>query len=160
VPVPRRPSLTLPKLFLFTALGDLVSEEVRGWLDLAPRMILRLAAARIDPESRDSIYRDVWLPDLFYLLRGDESRPITRLFRGMTFAVGLLFSARKVQEAASGMNRQTGGIVSASTGSGTGRVVSGEVIQGRGYRLTTVKAVGFTGVQVHPGPDVGCPHFP
>lgn len=82
--------------FLLAALGDLINEEVRGWLNLAPRAVLRLAARRLDPDSRDVIYQEVWLPDLDYYLRGDESRPITRLIRGTTFALGLLFAARRI----------------------------------------------------------------
>jgi hypothetical protein len=86
-------ALSLLGVFLFAALGDLVSEEIRGWLDLAPRGVLRLATRRIDPELRESIYEDEWLPDLMYYLRGAEARPITRLVRGTTFAFGLLLAA-------------------------------------------------------------------
>jgi hypothetical protein len=81
---------------LFAAFGDLVSEEVRGWLDLAPRAILRLAAAQLDPELQESTYHGEWLPELVYVLRGAESRPITRLIRGTTFAIGLLLAARRI----------------------------------------------------------------
>ena len=83
-------------MFLLAALGDLVSEEIRGWLDLAPRAILRLAAARLDPGLREAIYQEEWLPELIYVLRGAESRPITRLIRGVRFAFGLLLSARGI----------------------------------------------------------------
>jgi Sigma-70 region 2 len=89
-------ALCLLGIFLFAALGDLVSEEVRGWLDLAPRAILRLAAAQLDPELRERMYQDEWLPELIYVLRGAESRPITRLIQGSTFALGLLISARRI----------------------------------------------------------------
>jgi hypothetical protein len=82
--------------FLFAALGDLVSEEIRGWLDLVPRAILRLAAARLTSELREAAYQDEWLPELLYVLRGAESRPITRLIRGTSFALGFVFSARRI----------------------------------------------------------------
>jgi len=82
--------------FLLAALGDLVSEEVRGWLDRVPRALLRLAAAGLPADSREVIYREVWLPDLCYYLRGDESRPITRLIRGTSFAADLFRAARRV----------------------------------------------------------------
>jgi hypothetical protein len=78
------------------ALGDLVSEELRGWLDLVPNAILRLAATMLDPAQRETIYQDEWLPELCYILRGTESRPITRLIRGTTYAAGLLISARRI----------------------------------------------------------------
>jgi hypothetical protein len=82
---------------LIMALGDLASEEIRGWLDLLPRGILHLAAMRLDPEMREAIYQEDWLPELIYALRGAESRPITRLIKGTYFALGLFISARKVE---------------------------------------------------------------
>lgn len=78
------------------ALCDLISEELRGWLELVPNAILRLAATQLDPTQRETIYRDEWHPELCYMLRGTESRPITRLIRGTTFAAGLLIAARRV----------------------------------------------------------------
>jgi hypothetical protein len=82
--------------FVMAAVGDLISEEIRGWLDLAPRAILSLAAAQLDPTQRQTIYQDEWLPELCYALRGAESRPITRLIRGTTYATSLLISARRI----------------------------------------------------------------
>jgi hypothetical protein len=87
---------------LLAALGDLLSEEVRGWLDLVPRAILRLAATQLNPAQRDTIYRDEWLPELSYILRGAETRPITRLIIGIRYASGLLIAARRI---AHGLNR-------------------------------------------------------
>jgi hypothetical protein len=81
---------------LLAALGDLVSEEIRGWLDLVPRAILRVAATQLDPAQRETIYQDEWLPELCYALRGAESRPITRLILGTYYAAGILISARRV----------------------------------------------------------------
>ena len=83
-------------MFLFGALGDLVSDEVRGWLDLAPHGVLRLAAARLDPELRESIYEGEWVPELQHVLHGAESRPITRLIIGTKFASGLLLTAPRI----------------------------------------------------------------
>jgi hypothetical protein len=82
---------------LVIAFGDLVSEEVRGWLDLLPRGILRLAARRLAPETREAIYEEDWLPELIYALSGAESRPITRLVKGTYFSLGLFISARRVE---------------------------------------------------------------
>lgn len=81
--------------------GDLVSEEVRGWLDLLPRGILRLAANRLEPDIREAIYEDEWLPELIYALRGAESRPITRVIKGTYFALGLFIAARRVEAVSS-----------------------------------------------------------
>jgi DNA-binding CsgD family transcriptional regulator len=81
---------------LLGALGDLVHEEIRGWLDLVPHAILRLAASQLDIGQRSAIYENEWLPELCCVLRDAESRPITRLIRGITFAFGLLLAARRI----------------------------------------------------------------
>jgi RNA polymerase sigma factor (sigma-70 family) len=81
---------------LLGTLGDLVHDEIRGWLDLVPHAVLRLAASRLNISQRSTIYEDEWLPELCYVLRGSESRPITRLIRGITFAIGLLIAARRI----------------------------------------------------------------
>lgn len=73
-----------------TALGDMVSEEVRDRLDHLPNAILHLAARRLDPAHRLTVYQDEWLPELTYILKGDEARPITRLISGTWYALGIL----------------------------------------------------------------------
>lgn len=76
--------------------GDLVSEEIRGWLDVAPRAILRLAAARLNREQREMLYSEEWLPELEWIMREAEGRPITRAKRATCFALGILMAARTV----------------------------------------------------------------
>ena len=76
-------------------LGELVNEEIRGWLDYLPRFILRLAAARLDPAGKITIYEDEWLPELAYMLRGAEARPISRLVVGVRFSIGMLIAAKR-----------------------------------------------------------------
>jgi hypothetical protein len=90
--------LALVGSFIMAAVGDMVSEEIRGWLDVVPQAILRLAAAQLNETQRDAIYENEWLPELSYVLRGAESRPITRLIRGISFALGLLVSAHRVAQ--------------------------------------------------------------
>jgi hypothetical protein len=79
-----------------TAIGDMVSEEVRDRLDHLPHAILRLAARRLDPGLREDVYDDEWMPELNYILKGDEARPITRLYDGTRFALGILAAARRI----------------------------------------------------------------
>jgi anti-anti-sigma regulatory factor len=81
--------------FVMAAIGDMVSEEARDRLDHLPHAILRLAARRLDAALRASLYEEIWLPDLAYHLKGDEARPVTRLYHGICFAVGMLASARR-----------------------------------------------------------------
>jgi hypothetical protein len=75
--------------FGLAALGDMVSEEVRDRLDHVPHAILRLAARRLDPALRVTVYEDEWLPELTYILKGDAARPITRLVHGTRYAVSI-----------------------------------------------------------------------
>jgi hypothetical protein len=80
--------LGLVVMFLGAAFGEMVSEEIRGQLDRLPHAVLKLAILRLDPADRETA-REYWGPDLDEKLRGDESVPITRLIRGMAFALSL-----------------------------------------------------------------------
>jgi hypothetical protein len=82
--------------FGLAAIGDMVSEEVRDRLDHLPHAILRLAARWLGPGQRAAIYDDEWMPELTYILKGDEARPVTRLYHGLRFALGILISARRI----------------------------------------------------------------
>jgi anti-anti-sigma regulatory factor len=92
--------------FGMAAIGDMVSEEVRDRLDHLPHAILRLAAWRLDPALRASLYEEVWLPDLAYHLKGDEARPVTRLYHGICFAAGMLASAHRSSRSLNGARPQ------------------------------------------------------
>jgi hypothetical protein len=85
--------LGLVVMFLSAAFGEMVSKEIRGWLDRLPRAVLKLAILRLDPADRE-IAQEYWGPDLDEKLRGDESVPITRLIRGMAFALSLAWRVR------------------------------------------------------------------
>jgi hypothetical protein len=78
------------------ALGELLSEEIRDRLDRIPHGVLRLASRFVDPAERASMYDDEWVPELTYILKGTEARPITRLVNGTSYALGILFSARRI----------------------------------------------------------------
>jgi hypothetical protein len=83
---------------LAAIVGDLVSEEVRGWLDLLPQAVLRFAAnMNLDPFQYILVYEDEWMPELTYILKGAEYRPITRLIVGMHFSLSLLFSRMTIE---------------------------------------------------------------
>jgi hypothetical protein len=82
-----------------TAVSDMVSEEVRDRLDHLPQAILWLAARRLGPEQRVIVYEEDWLPELAYILKGDEARPVTRLYHGTRFALGILVSAGRIAAA-------------------------------------------------------------
>jgi hypothetical protein len=79
-----------------TTLRGMASEEIRDRLDHLPHAILRLAARRLDPCQRITVYQDEWLPELTYILKEAEARPITRLINGTRFALGILASAHRI----------------------------------------------------------------
>jgi transcriptional regulator with XRE-family HTH domain len=81
---------------LAAAAGDMVSEEVRDRLDHIPHAILKLAASRLDASKRAAIYDDEWLPELTYILQGDGARPVSRIYHGTRFALGILMAARRI----------------------------------------------------------------
>jgi hypothetical protein len=78
------------------AVGDMVSEEVRDRLDHVPHAILKLAASRLDAPRRTAIYDDEWLPELTYILQGNEARPVSRVYHGTRYALGILIAARRI----------------------------------------------------------------
>jgi hypothetical protein len=79
-----------------TAFGDMASEEIRDRLDHLPHAILRLAARRLDPAQRTTVHHDEWLPELTYILKGAEARPITRLITGTRYSLGIFASAPRI----------------------------------------------------------------
>lgn len=84
---------------LLTALSGVIGDEVRGWLELAPRGILRLVALRLPASSRDMIYQQEWLPELVFILHEAEGGPITRAARATWFAVSLAGPAAEIGRA-------------------------------------------------------------
>jgi tetrahydromethanopterin S-methyltransferase subunit F len=78
---------------VMTVITLLINDEARGWLDIAPVAILRLAAAHLNREQRERLYYEEWLPELQFIMRETETRPITRT---TGFALGLLVAARVV----------------------------------------------------------------
>jgi hypothetical protein len=93
--------------YLWTALGriagialaalvGMASQEIRDRLEHLPHAILRLAAHRLTPDQRTTIYQDEWLPELTYILKGTETRPVTRLITGTRYSLGILRAATRI----------------------------------------------------------------
>lgn len=82
--------------FIWRVLGDMAADEIRGWIEKAPFLILRLAALQLNREQRQSLYYEAWRPELIAIVRDTESLPITRAIRGLKFALGLLIAARTI----------------------------------------------------------------
>ena len=80
------------------AVGELHQQEVGDRLNQSPSPHpSRLAARRLDPGQRATVYRDEWEPELTYILRGTEARPVTRLITGSWYAFfGILVNARRI----------------------------------------------------------------
>lgn len=88
---------------VMTTLGAMVSQEIRDRLDHLPHAVLRIAAYRLSPTQRITVYQAEWLPELTYILEEAEARPITRLVTGTRYALGILASTSRI---ARHLNRQ------------------------------------------------------
>jgi hypothetical protein len=96
-------ALSILGCLCMTAVGDMVSEEVRDRLDHLPHAILRLAARRLPPAQRVTVYEDECMPELTYILKGDEARPVTRGgLAGSVLAAGMRGRRRGGDTAANG----------------------------------------------------------
>jgi hypothetical protein len=84
----------------FAAVGDLVSAEVRGRLDALPHAVLRLAARRLPDDLRAERLAE-WEGELHEILCGAEALPVTRLWRGLRYAVGIVRAAPSIARALS-----------------------------------------------------------
>jgi hypothetical protein len=76
-------------------LGDMASEEVRARLDRLPRTLIGLAVRRLPPELRDDL-GDEWNAELDHILRRAKLYPVTRIFVGTCYSVGIVWSASSV----------------------------------------------------------------
>jgi hypothetical protein len=76
-------------------LGDLVSEEIRVRLDRLPHALIRLAARRLPSDVREDLAEE-WTAELHEILRGAEALPVTRLYRGTRYGLGLLRAAPSI----------------------------------------------------------------
>lgn len=90
-----------------TIAGDMVSEEIRGQLNRLPVALLRVARRRLPPHLRESLHDQEWEPELLHILTEAETRPVSRLFIGVRFSLGLIRSARSVGRARAGRAPQT-----------------------------------------------------
>jgi hypothetical protein len=101
---------------LLAAVSGLIGDEVRGWLELAPRGVLRLVALRLPKDQRPAIYAEEWLPELLFILRKAEGRPVTRLVAGTWFAVSMIRSAGRVGRTLGEVRKEPGRVVPSQPG--------------------------------------------
>jgi hypothetical protein len=87
---------------LVATVGDIVSDEIRAHLDNLPLGLLKLAARRLPAELRIRVYEEEWLPELHWVLRGDDAKPITRLIHGVRYSVGLWRTSTRIAEELTG----------------------------------------------------------
>jgi len=135
---------------LLAALGQLIGDEVRGWLELVPRAILRLAAVRLPVVQRPAIYNEEWFPELLSILREAEGRPITRLITGTWFAASMIRAAGRVGRELNGVRGgepKTRIVELHDAGAGVDNIVAAG-----GLELPSLAAV--LTITTMPGPDI------
>jgi DNA-binding transcriptional MerR regulator len=79
----------LAGMMLWGALSTMCREEIETRVGRIPSVLIRLAASRFPRQARDDI-ADEWRAELDFILRDTDGLPVTRLLRGMRYAIGLL----------------------------------------------------------------------
>jgi DNA-binding transcriptional MerR regulator len=82
--------VTVAVMMLWGALSKMCQKEIETRIGRIPDALIRLAGSRLPREARDDV-ADEWRAELDFILRDTDGLPITRLLRGMHFAVGLLW---------------------------------------------------------------------
>jgi DNA-binding transcriptional MerR regulator len=82
-------------LLLRAAAAEMWQEELQTRLGRLPYALIRLATWQLPRQERDD-YADEWRAELAFVLRDTDGLPITRLFRGIRFAIGLLRVSRSI----------------------------------------------------------------
>jgi DNA-binding transcriptional MerR regulator len=77
------------------AATEMWQEELRTRLGRLPYALIRLAISQLPRQERDG-YADEWRAELAFVLRDTQGLPVTRLFRGIGFAAGLLRVSRSI----------------------------------------------------------------
>jgi DNA-binding transcriptional MerR regulator len=71
------------------AVNTMCREEIETRIGRIPDALIRLAAARLPRQARDDLTGE-WRAELDFILRDTDGLPVTRLLRGMRYAIGLL----------------------------------------------------------------------
>src|SRR5262245_13620329 len=74
---------------------SMVTKEAEAWLYMVPGWLLRVARRRIPVSHREELYEE-WAAELYYALHRSEGRPLTRLWLGVRYALGLLRAGQRV----------------------------------------------------------------
>lgn len=77
---------------------DMATKEVTGQVERLPMLILKLALLRLPTEQR-SRYQEDWQAELVFILKELDSRPVSRLVKGLRFAMSLLIQAARMRQA-------------------------------------------------------------
>lgn len=91
---------------VYETLKNMIAKETETRLERLPYAILQLARRRLPAEHRETIHDEEWLPELLAIVRETDGLPITRLLRGVDFAIGLLFNASRVSEVLGRLRRK------------------------------------------------------
>jgi hypothetical protein len=102
----------------------MLSDEVLGWLALVPLGVLRLVAMRLPAALRKTVYEGEWLPELQFILRKAEGRPITRLTTGIWYACSLIRSAGRIARTLANVREEPESSYIGVAGIGMGRTAA------------------------------------
>jgi len=82
-------------MLTWRALGVMCAEEINTRIGRLPNALIRVAALRLPRDVRSDL-ADEWTAELDFIISGTDGLPVTRLVRGLRFAVSLLRVAPSV----------------------------------------------------------------
>lgn len=109
-------------------LKTMFMREVETRLHRLPYRILRIARRRLPAWHREQVHDHEWLPELDHIVRETEGLPLTRIVRGVRYAVGLLASARSISRALEGARAGDGRHPAPPGNTYPARAMSGSVV--------------------------------
>ncbi|MBG0818286.1 hypothetical protein [Planomonospora sp. ID82291] len=75
---------------LCTTCSDLIKQEAATRLERLPLWLLHRAARDLPADIRDEVLDEQWIPDLLHVCRDADGMPLTRVWKGARFAIGLM----------------------------------------------------------------------
>jgi hypothetical protein len=91
---------------LKAVMSGMMQEEASTRLNRIPLALIRLATTRVPDELRAELAAE-WTAVLELVLRGTEGMPLTKLWRGIRYASGLLLSAGLIGEGLADANSRS-----------------------------------------------------
>lgn len=78
----------------------IAADEIEGRLDRPSLWLLDRVRRKLPDELRVPLCDETWLPELKFILKREEERPVTRLIQSVKFSLGLRRGMKAIKQAA------------------------------------------------------------